>query len=310
MDHFIKEALNACKKHYAVMDVKLRDYDKQLADLAEPKYAGEYRARQVYSIKTDRAAYCKEQAPILRAELAGIFQAERDRLTQGIAGKLPNQEQAAILSVLRNRKNITQSEFDVYAEKVKGVYMAEKELAEIAEDRDLVPPPFVDLDAQLERLAEIEFQFRDVSNYTGQKTDQIVRDSLVLTTDNSGTPYYVMYLDSHLDEVIREYEENRFIESKPMGTRYTQLRELAKEYPSKKAEIDQFMKSNRKKMSEDSFRDSFNAFIKKIKMDIDIENYLAEHPERTELGGDFCKTLEDKYGRDLVTAYLVDNANL
>lgn len=26
MDHFIKEALNACKKHYAVMDVKLRDY--------------------------------------------------------------------------------------------------------------------------------------------------------------------------------------------------------------------------------------------------------------------------------------------
>ena len=119
-----------------------------------------------------------------------------------------------------------------------------------------------------------------------------------------------MYLDSHLDEVIREYEENRFVESKPMGTRYTQLRELAKAYPSKKAEIDQFMKSNRKKLSEDSFRDSFNAFIKKIKMDIDIEDYLAEHPERTELGGDFCKTLEDKYGRDLVTAYLVDNADL
>lgn len=310
MDHFIKEALNACKKHYAVMDVKLRDYDKQLEDLAEPRFAGEYRAKQAHAIKTERAAYCKEQAPVLRAELSGIFQAERDRLTQGIAGKLPNQEQATILSVLRNRKNITQSEFDVYAEKVKGVYMAEKELAEIAYDRGLVPPIFVDLDAQLDRLAEIEFQFRDVSNYTGQKTNQLVRDSITLNTDNSGTPYYVMYLDKHLDEVIREYEENRFVESKPMGTRYTQLRELAKEYPSKKAEIDQFMKSNRKKLSEDSFRDSFNVFIKKIKMDIDIEDYLAEHPERTELGGDFCKTLEDKYGRDLVTAYLVDNADL
>lgn len=264
MDHFIKEALNACKKHYAEIDEKVEGMNEQLRHVAEGPYTTEYKLSQVKAIREEKGSFCKKQSNYLKRELESIFNSERIRIENGIAGNLPSQDQMTTLSMLRSAKSLSQAEFDMYAKKLKGDYLVEKELVEIAWDRKLMPPKFVDLMSQMERVTKLEKQFQDACDYTGQKCADVKKDGVTYSVGGTGTPYIILYAEKHIDEMIREYEENKFIEPKPEPTYYEQLKAMINKYPYRQAEIEKFMESNRQRMGEDYFRAEFDEFVENL----------------------------------------------
>ena len=284
MSHFIKKALKTCQDHYEKMDPVLRVYDKQFQEIGgNPRYTPEYKATMCHEIKEKRTAYCMTEAADLSDKLKAVFQEERNRITEIIAGKLPSQEQVSALAILRNRKDISQAEFDAYAGKMKGVYMAEKELTEIAKERNLIAPAFFNLDKQLERVKKVEAWFLpDACYYTGQKVEPVRLNGITYSTENSGTPYIVQYTEKHMEEMIRDYEDHSFQPEPEAPSYYERLQTLIKKYPDKEKDIQAFIQANRQKLSNEIFADEFNDFMLGIRLeqssksDEDLDALLEE----------------------------------
>lgn len=295
MKHFIQEAIDTCMEHYASMDKRIGPDNDRLASLQrDTTLTPEYKRSQEGEIKSKHQAFCNASAIELKNKLQNIFDDERKRVTVSIAGKVPTADQMTVLQALRSRKNISQTEFDVYAAQMKGVYLAEMELKEIALDRGLTPPSFVPLEAKLDKLDQLEAKFiPGVLSYEGTPEKASAQWGTSITNFlGHGIPLNAQYIQKHLAELIHDYDSDTFAgnAAKDAELSYMQLQKLIAEHPETAADIKRFVSKNEALLEDKAFVKAFAEFSLGLKG--------AEAQTTT------GKALIKEFGESAVSAYI------
>lgn len=264
-EHFIRRITDTIRDHYVVTAAGLAQYDEEFLNrLKDKMYSDEYRKNEKERISRERTAYVENRAADLRALEAAILAEERADITKRLTAVMPTQAQLNTLAMLKSLKNLTQNEFNAYADTLKGCYANEKALAEIAEDRRL-QFEFVPMDRQLKRVDDFAKEIEHTCVYAGN--NESGRWGNETYSNGYGIPYYSQYLFKFGDEVIAEYEAGRFEEKVPEKaiTPMEALDQLKNDHPNYTAQVSAFIDQNKQSLGNELFASRLQDFINNIK---------------------------------------------
>lgn len=229
---FINKIIETLTARYTYTGEEIRKYDEKIyAALTNSKYTEAAINEEVNQLKKERQNFIEERNAKLKKEVSDILNAERDRIRTMVTSRPVTPEMLSTLSLLKSLENVTQLEFDQYAESMRGVYMAERSLAEIAKARGL-RFNFQPLEKQLAKVDKVESDLKDCFNYKGERTpDLIYRTDTI--GEGTGKPYMYNYISKHLNQYISDYEKGNFTEAakpQPEKSNLERLRQLQESY--------------------------------------------------------------------------------
>ena len=164
--------------------------------------------------------------------------------------------------MLKEIQSLSQSEFDAFADSLKGVYSAEKMLSEIAKTHKL-RYDFVPIDWQLERIDNFADKLKYCYNYTGE----VVRDRFGMSVYSfgNGVPFFAKMLIDDTDTYIAEYENGKFEPAPAVPTAMERLTQLKKDCPEKAEDIKKFIADNEYSLGSELFASRLDEFINSVK---------------------------------------------
>ena len=206
--HFIKKIAEALEKHYEETNAGVTYYNNALSDLMRDRdHSEEWKGKERERLVRERIAYTDSRKNDLESEIKAILDAERQAVKSNVTCRVPSRDQLTTLSMLKEIQSLSQSEFDAFADSLKGVYSAEKMLSEIAKTHKL-RYDFVPIDWQLKRIDNFADKLKYCYNYTGE----VVRDRFGMSVYSfgNGVPFFAKMLIDDTDTYIAEYENGKF----------------------------------------------------------------------------------------------------
>ena len=124
--HFIKKIAEILKNHYAETGAGVVYYNNALSDLMRDRdHSEEWKGKERERLVRERIAYTDSRKNDLESEIKAILDAERQAVKNNATCRVPSRDQLTTLSMLKEIQNLSQSEFDAFADSLKGVYSAD-----------------------------------------------------------------------------------------------------------------------------------------------------------------------------------------
>jgi hypothetical protein len=160
--HFIKKIAEALEKHYEETNAGVTYYNNALSDLMRDRdHSEEWKGKERERLVRERIAYTGSRKNDLESEIKAILDAERQAVKSNATCRVPSRDQLTTLSMLKEIQSLSQSEFDAFADSLKGVYSAEKMLIDdtgtyIAEYENGKFEPAPAVPTAMERLTQLK----------------------------------------------------------------------------------------------------------------------------------------------------------
>ena len=261
--HFIKKIAEILKKHYVETNAGVAYYNNALSDLMRDRdHSEEWKGKERERLVRERIAYTDSRKDDLESEIKTILDAERQTVKNNAICRVPSRDQFTTLSVLKEIKNLSQPEFDAFADSLKGVYSAEKMLSEIAKAHKL-KYDFVSMDWQLKRIDNFADKLKYCYNYTGE----VVRDRFGMSAYSfgNGIPFFAKMLIDDTEAYIAEYENGKFEPAPVAPTAMERLTQLKENYPEKAEDIKKFIADNEYSLGSELFASRLDEFIHSVR---------------------------------------------
>jgi len=114
---FINKIIETLTARYTYTGEEIRKYDEKIhTALTNSKYTEAAINEEVNQLKKERQNFIEERNAKLKKEVSDILNAERDRIRTMVTSRPVTPEMLSTFSLLKSLENVTQLEFDQYAE--------------------------------------------------------------------------------------------------------------------------------------------------------------------------------------------------